>query len=144
MEPPRFSLRTAIRLTTALGTKRSGSIMKPVLLRLLIFLLPPRRCLLGFFEPHVFANRRVDAKVGVTQSFFQKEQSPMVKKMLLAIIVSVVFCTTVISARQLRTPAALGACHGTCSLTVTCFGTCFCYKGFCVSELPPQERSNKK
>jgi hypothetical protein len=68
----------------------------------------------------------------------------MVKKMLLAIIVSVVFCTTVISARQLRVPAALGACHGTCSLTVTCFGTCFCYKGFCVSELPPQERSNKK
>jgi hypothetical protein len=45
----------------------------------------------------------------------------------------------------LRTPAkALGACHGTCSLTVTCFGTCFCYKGLCVSELPPQERSNKR
>ena len=79
------------------------------------------------------------------QSFFQEEQNLMVKKMFLAITVSVVFCTTVISARQLRTPAkALGACHGTCSLTVTCFGTCFCYKGFCVSELPPQERPNKK
>lgn len=69
----------------------------------------------------------------------------MVKKMLLAITAIVVCCTTVISAKQLRTPAkALGACHGTCSLTVTCFGTCFCYKGLCVSELPPQERSNKR
>jgi hypothetical protein len=69
----------------------------------------------------------------------------MVKKMLLAVITIVVFCAGAVSARQLRTPPkALGACHGTCSLTVTCFGTCFCYKGFCVSELPPQERSNKR
>jgi hypothetical protein len=35
-------------------------------------------------------------------------------------------------------------CHGTCSLHVTCFAECFCYKGLCVSELPPQERSNKR
>jgi hypothetical protein len=69
----------------------------------------------------------------------------MVKKMLLSVTMIVVFCAGVVSARQLRTPAkALAACHGTCSLTVTCFGECFCYKGLCVSELPPQERSNKR
>lgn len=69
----------------------------------------------------------------------------MAKNMLLTVTVIVVLCAGVMSARQLRTSTkALGACHGTCSLTVTCFGTCFCYKGFCVSELPPQERSNKR
>jgi hypothetical protein len=69
----------------------------------------------------------------------------MMKRMLLALTAIMVFSATVVSAHQLRTPAkALGVCHGTCSLTVTCFGTCFCYKGLCVSELPPQERSSKK
>ena len=69
----------------------------------------------------------------------------MVKHILLAVTVLMVFSAGAISAQQLRTPAkALGVCHGTCSLTVHCFGTCFCYKGLCVSELPPQERSNKK
>ena len=69
----------------------------------------------------------------------------MVKNIVLAVTAIVVFSAGAISGKQLRTPAkALGVCHGTCSLTVTCFGTCFCYKGFCVSELPPQERSNKR
>ena len=69
----------------------------------------------------------------------------MVKQILLSVTVLMVFSAGAISAQQLRTPAkALGVCHGTCSLTVTCFGTCFCYKGLCVSQLPPQERSNKK
>ena len=69
----------------------------------------------------------------------------MVKKILLSVIAIAVFSMGAISAQQLRTaPKALGVCHGTCSLTVTCFGTCFCYKGACVSELPPQERSDKK
>ena len=69
----------------------------------------------------------------------------MLKNILLAATAIVVFSAGAISAQQLRTPAkALGVCHGTCSLHVTCFGTCFCYKGLCVSELPPQERSNKK
>ena len=69
----------------------------------------------------------------------------MVKNIVLAVTAIVVFSAGAISAKQLRTaPIALGVCHGTCSLTVTCFGTCFCYKGFCVSELPPQERSNKR
>jgi len=69
----------------------------------------------------------------------------MVKNILLAATAIVVLSAGAISAQQLRTPPkALGACHGTCSLTVTCFGTCFCYKGLCVSELPPQERSNKR
>ncbi len=62
----------------------------------------------------------------------------MVKKIFLAAGCMMVLSASLISAQQLRTtPAALGACHGTCSLSVTCFGTCFCYKGFCVSELPP-------
>jgi len=69
----------------------------------------------------------------------------MVKKMLLAVTAIMVLTAGVVSAQQLRTPVqALGACHGTCSLHVTCFGTCFCYKGLCVNELPPQARSNKK
>jgi hypothetical protein len=69
----------------------------------------------------------------------------MVKNILLAATAIVTLSAGAISAQQLRTPAkALGACHGTCSLTVTCFGTCFCYKGLCVSELPPQERSNNR
>jgi len=69
----------------------------------------------------------------------------MVKNIVLAVMAIVVFSAGAISAKQLRTaPKALGACHGTCSLTVTCFGTCFCYKGQCVSQLPPQERSNKR
>jgi hypothetical protein len=62
----------------------------------------------------------------------------MMKKILFAVTFVTVLSAGVISARQLRTsPAALGACHGTCSLHVTCFGTCFCYKGLCVNELPP-------
>jgi hypothetical protein len=69
----------------------------------------------------------------------------MVKNIVLAVTAIVVFSAGAISAKQLRTsPKALGVCHGTCSLTVTCFGTCFCYKGFCVSELPPQERPDKR
>lgn len=62
----------------------------------------------------------------------------MVKKILFAVTFMTVLSASVISAQQLRTsPKALGVCHGTCSPSVTCFGTCFCYKGFCVSELPP-------
>jgi hypothetical protein len=69
----------------------------------------------------------------------------MVKQILFGVTVILACSVGVVSARQLRTPAkALAVCHGTCSLSVTCFGTCFCYKGLCVSELPPQERSNKK
>lgn len=62
----------------------------------------------------------------------------MVKKILLAVTFMMVLSASVISAQQLRTsPKALGVCHGICSPSVTCFGTCFCYKGSCVSELPP-------
>jgi hypothetical protein len=69
----------------------------------------------------------------------------MLKRISLAVTLITVFFVSALSARQLLTPAnSLGVCHGTCSLTVTCFGTCFCYKGFCVSELPPQERFSKK
>jgi hypothetical protein len=69
----------------------------------------------------------------------------MMKRMLFAVSLITVFSAVAMSARQLRiTPKVLGACHGTCSLHVTCFGECFCYKGQCVSELPPQARSDKK
>ena len=69
----------------------------------------------------------------------------MLKKISLAVTLITVFFVSAMSARQLRTPVnALGACHGTCSLHVTCFGTCFCYKGLCVSELPPQARLNQQ
>jgi hypothetical protein len=69
----------------------------------------------------------------------------MVKNIVLAVTAIVVFSAGAISAKQLRTPPkALGVCHGTCSLTVTCFAECFCYKGQCVSQLPPQERPNKR
>jgi hypothetical protein len=69
----------------------------------------------------------------------------MVKNIVLAVTAIVVFSAGAISAQQLRTsPKALGVCHGTCSLNVTCFAECFCYKGQCVSQLPPQERSNQR
>jgi hypothetical protein len=62
----------------------------------------------------------------------------MVKKILLAVTLMMVVSAGAISAQQLgKSPGALGTCHGTCSLHVTCFGNCFCYKGACVSELPP-------
>src|SRR6476660_4366703 len=63
-----FLLQTVVRLTAAQGAKRQRSIMKPSLLRLLIFLLFSRRCLLGFFESHIRANRPVNAKIGVSFS----------------------------------------------------------------------------
>ena len=69
----------------------------------------------------------------------------MAKKMLLALTLTLVLLVSAVSARQLRTPAQpLGVCHGTCSPTVHCFGTCFCIKGFCVSEPPGQARSGKQ
>ena len=69
----------------------------------------------------------------------------MVKNIVLAVTAIVVFSAGAISAQQLRTsPKALGVCHGTCSLNVTCFGECFCYRGQCVSQLPPQERPNQR
>lgn len=65
----------------------------------------------------------------------------MVRKLLFALTLAMVLSAGVVSASQLRSaPGVLGVCHGTCSLQVTCFGTCFCYKGFCVSELPGQAR----
>ena len=65
----------------------------------------------------------------------------MMKQTLFAATAILVFSASVISAQQLRAhPQALAVCHGTCSLTVTCFGECFCYKGSCVSQLPPQAR----
>jgi hypothetical protein len=69
----------------------------------------------------------------------------MAKQMFFALTLTVVLFVGVVSARQLRTPVrTLGVCHGTCSPTVTCFGTCFCIKGFCVSEPPGQARSGKQ
>jgi len=69
----------------------------------------------------------------------------MMKRAFFSLFVMIVFTAAAVSARQLRTsPKALPVCHGTCSLTVSCFGTCFCYKGACVSQLPPQERPGKR
>jgi hypothetical protein len=54
------------------------------------------------------------------------------------------------SARQLKTsPKAFGVCRGTCSATVHCSGTCFCWipsgtTGFCVQDPPGLKKTATK
>ena len=62
---------------------------------------------------------------------------------LLAALAATALSAGTVSARQLQTDAkAFGFCRGTCSATVHCSGTCFCWvpdggtTGFCVQDPP--------
>ncbi len=64
----------------------------------------------------------------------------MVKKLMFAATLAVIFSAGILSARQLTiSPKAFGVCRGTCSATIPCAGTCFCNldgpaAGFCTQD----------